>query len=182
MNGKSFEFEPHVVPHVETKYRKICTPIPVPESQDVIERLRNNETISMTGQPLVVWDHAEGANVYDAYGNKWIDFSSSILISNAGHGNPEICDAIRWHTTGKPDMSLLEKIIFVADYIEPGRFTAKNLPLIRKMAFSDIDEALLKILYDTLVYLNSTGNAVDPMTQKTYEYYKRLDEEKNIYD
>ena len=50
------------------------------------------------------------------------------------------------------------------------------------MAFADIDEALLKILYDTLVYLNSTGNTVDPMTQKTYEYYKRLDEEKNIYD
>ena len=47
---------------------------------------------------------------------------------------------------------------------------------------ADIDEALLKILYDTLVYLNSTGNTVDPMTQKTYDYYKRLDEESNIYD
>lgn len=95
MNGKSFEFEPHVVPHVETKYRKICTPIPVPESQDVIERLRNNETISMTGQPLVVWDHAEGANVYDAYGNKWIDFSSGVMIANVGHANPEVQAAVR---------------------------------------------------------------------------------------
>ena len=95
MNGKSFEFEPHVVPHVETKYRKICTPIPVPESKDVIERLRNNETISMTGQPLVVWDHAEGANVYDAYGNKWIDFSSGVMIANVGHANPEVQAAVR---------------------------------------------------------------------------------------
>ena len=79
-------------------------------------------------------------------------------------------------------MSLLEKIIFVADYIEPGRFTAKNLPLIRRLAFSDIDEALMKILYDTLVYLNSTGLVVDPMTQETYDYYKHIFEEKTIYD
>ena len=117
--------------------------------------------------------------------------SSSLLHSKAGrvlaaekygYDAPDMLNAIRYHTTGRPGMSLLEKIIFVSDYIEPGRYSAKNLPLIRKMAFSDIDEALLKILYDTLIYLNSTGNTVDPMTQKTYEYYKRLDEEKNIYD
>lgn len=117
--------------------------------------------------------------------------SGSLLHSKAGsvlaaekYGvtDPDMLNAIRYHTTGRPGMSILEKIIFVADYIEPGRFTAKNLPVIRKMAFSDIDEALLKILYDTLIYLNSTGNPVDPMTQKTYDYYKRLDEEKNIYD
>ena len=117
--------------------------------------------------------------------------SGSLLHSKAGsvlaaekYGvtDPDLLNAIRYHTTGRPGMSLLEKIIFVADYIEPGRFSAKNLPLVRKMAFADIDEALLKILYDTLVYLNSTGNTVDPMTQKTYDYYKRLDEESNIYD
>lgn len=117
--------------------------------------------------------------------------SGSLLHSKAGSvlatekygvSDPDLLNAIRYHTTGRPGMSLLEKIIFVADYIEPGRFSAKNLPLVRKMAFADIDEALLKILYDTLVYLNSTGNTVDPMTQKTYDYYKRLDEESNIYD
>ena len=117
--------------------------------------------------------------------------SGSLLHSKAGsvlaaekYGvtDPDLLNAIRYHTNGRPGMSLLEKIIFVADYIEPGRFSAKNLPLVRKMAFADIDEALLKILYDTLVYLNSTGNTVDPMTQKTYDYYKRLDEESNIYD
>ncbi|MBQ8987532.1 MAG: bis(5'-nucleosyl)-tetraphosphatase (symmetrical) YqeK [Lachnospiraceae bacterium] len=117
--------------------------------------------------------------------------SGSLLHSKAGSvlaaekygiDEPDMLNAIRYHTTGRPGMSLLEKIIFVADYIEPGRCTAKNLTLIRRMAFEDIDAALLKILYDTLVYLNSTGNPVDPMTQKTYDYYRRLDEEKNIYD
>lgn len=117
--------------------------------------------------------------------------SGSLLHSKAGsvlaaekYGitDPDLINAIRYHTTGRPGMSLLEKIIFVADYIEPGRFTAKNLPLIRRLAFSDIDEALMKILYDTLVYLNSTGLVVDPMTQKTYDYYKQIFEEKTIYD
>lgn len=117
--------------------------------------------------------------------------SGSLLHSKAGsvlaaekYGitDPDMINAIRYHTTGRPGMSLLEKIIFVADYIEPGRFTAKNLPLIRRLAFSDIDEALMKILYDTLVYLNSTGLVVDPMTQKTYDYYKQIFEEKTIYD
>ena len=117
--------------------------------------------------------------------------SGSLLHSKAGSvlaaekywiTDPDMINAIRYHTTGRPGMSLLEKIIFVADYIEPGRFTAKNLPLIRRLAFSDIDEALMKILYDTLVYLNSTGLVVDPMTQKTYDYYKQIFEEKTIYD
>ena len=117
--------------------------------------------------------------------------SGSLLHSKAGsvlaaekYGitDPDMINAIRYHTTGRPGMSLLEKIIFVADYIEPGRFTAKNLPLIRRLAFSDINEALMKILYDTLVYLNSTGLVVDPMTQKTYDYYKQIFEEKTIYD
>ena len=117
--------------------------------------------------------------------------SGSLLHSKAGsvlaaekYGctDPAILNAIRYHTTGRPGMSLLEKIIFVADYIEPGRYTAKNLPEIRKMAFEDIDEALVKILYDTLVYLNSTGNTVDPMTQKTYDYYRQMLAEVNRYD
>jgi 4-aminobutyrate aminotransferase-like enzyme len=48
----------------------------------------------MSGQPLVVWDRAEGFNVYDRWGNKWIDWSSGVLITNAGHGRKEIVDAI----------------------------------------------------------------------------------------
>ena len=81
-------------------------------------------------------------------------------------------NAILNHTTGRPDMSLLEKIIYVADYIEPGRKQAPNLTEIRQLAFSDLDEALFRILEDTLVYLRTVDGDVDPMTQKTYEFYK----------
>lgn len=83
----------------------------------------------------------------------------------------EIVSSILYHTTGRPDMSLLEKIIYVADYIEPNRYKAKNLEEIRELAFIDIDAALLNILRDTLDYLKSINIDVDPLTQKTYKFY-----------
>ena len=71
-------------------------------------------------------------------------------------------------------MSPLEKIVFIADYIEPGRKQAPNLALVRTLAFQDLDEALLAILRDTLEYLQRIDNQ-DPMTQNTYNYYSAQD-------
>lgn len=83
----------------------------------------------------------------------------------------EILNAIRWHTTGRPDMTLLDKIVYVSDYIEPRRDKAPNLPKIRQRAFMDLDQALIKILEDTLGYLGDSAEHVDAMTKKTYDYY-----------
>lgn len=91
--------------------------------------------------------------------------------------DPEILHAIKVHTTGVPDMSLLDKIIFVADYIEPNRDKAPNLEKIRKLAFSDINQCVAKILYDTLYYLDGKKGSVDPTTQLTYEFYKPYEKE-----
>ena len=81
----------------------------------------------------------------------------------------DILQAITWHTTGRPDMSLLEKIIFIADYIEPSRNPVPELNLIRQLAFVDIDKAMEKILSNTLKFLESKGNPIDKMTQTTYD-------------
>ena len=89
----------------------------------------------------------------------------------------EIIDAILYHTTGRPGMSLLEKIVYIADYIEPGRNHAPNLGEIRELCFADLDEALLKILEDILVHLKESKKEIDPMTQMTYEFYKRKQSE-----
>ena len=85
----------------------------------------------------------------------------------------EICSAIQWHTTGKPAMTLLEKIVFIADYIEPYRNKAANLDDIRHMAFTDIDMA-----DDTLSYIRKTGRNIDTQTVDTYEYYKGIIKER----
>ena len=84
----------------------------------------------------------------------------------------EILDAIACHTTGKPAMTLLDKIIYISDYIEPMRSKASNLEEVRKMAFVDLDETLFKILSDTLVYLEKSSKKMDQMTMQTYEYYR----------
>ena len=81
-------------------------------------------------------------------------------------------NAIASHTTGCPNMTLLDKIIYIADYIEPGRKELPNMAEVRKLAFTDINECLYRILEDSLVYLNSKNISVDPMTEKTYLYYK----------
>jgi 4-aminobutyrate aminotransferase-like enzyme len=86
--------EPRAVAPVKTKYRRVVTKLPVPESLPLLEGLRAVEPVSMRGQPPVVWDRAEGFQVFDKYGNMWLDFSSGVLITNAGHGRKEITDAI----------------------------------------------------------------------------------------
>lgn len=83
----------------------------------------------------------------------------------------DIINAINNHTTGRPGMSRLEKIIFIADYMEPGRKSAPNLSQIRKMAFEDLDETLCKILQDTLNYLKESDGEIDPATEVTCNYY-----------
>ncbi len=83
----------------------------------------------------------------------------------------EICNAVRYHTTGCPNMTLLEKIIFIADYLEPSREDAENLPEVRKQVFCDLDETLRIILKDTLSYLEESKKVIDPMTAQTYEFY-----------
>ncbi len=85
---------PHPVPRVETRFRRIVTDFPVPESLPILDGLRRCEIRAMQGQPPVVWDRAEGFQVYDRWGNMWLDWSSGVLITNAGHGRREIIEAI----------------------------------------------------------------------------------------
>ena len=99
--------------------------------------------------------------------------AGSILAAiEYGVKDKDILNAISSHTTGRPGMSLLEKIIFVADYIEPGRDERPDLNELREEAFIDLDRCVLDILDRTLKYLGDTAKAIDPMTKETYDYYK----------
>jgi 4-aminobutyrate aminotransferase-like enzyme len=86
--------EPRPVPPVHTKYRRISTAIPVPESIAILDRLRAGEPASMAGQPPVVWDRAHGVQVYDRWGNMWLDWSSGVLVANVGHSHQRVVQAI----------------------------------------------------------------------------------------
>ncbi len=89
-----------------------------------------------------------------------------------GIQDQDILNAIKYHTTGRPNMSLLEKIIFIADYIEPYRKPLPGIDRIRWTAYEDLDQAVTLIAKSTLDYLENTGVVIDSLTKDTYEYYK----------
>ncbi len=88
-----------------------------------------------------------------------------------GITDENILSAIEFHTTGKPAMNMLEKIIFVADYIEPNRKPLKDIEEIRKEAFSDIDKCIVHILKNTLSYLSTRPDDTDKTSIDTFNYY-----------
>src|SRR5882762_3621933 len=92
--GNEFSLTPRRVAAVETTHRRIASPIPHPDSVATLEKLRQFEPQSMRGQPPLVWDRAEDIYVYDKYGNKWLDWTSGVLVTNCGHGAPEVRQAI----------------------------------------------------------------------------------------
>lgn len=102
-------------------------------------------------------------------------------IANKKYGvdDTQILSAITYHTTGKPQMTKLEKIVYIADYIEPMRTKALNLPAIRRLAFEDLDECMYEILKDTLSYLEENPKEIDNTTKDAFIYYKALHLNKN---
>ncbi|MBI4284062.1 MAG: aspartate aminotransferase family protein [Chloroflexi bacterium] len=118
MSGWNFNMSPVDVPKIKTKYRRIVTQIPVPESQEVFAALAKYESRAMHGQLPVVWDRAEDFQVFDPYGNAWIDFTSTIFVTSSGHANPKIISALR----GKLEQKLLHTYTFAhqsrADFLK----------------------------------------------------------------
>lgn len=105
----NYSLDPVKVPKVSTKYRTIKTRIPVPQSLPIFRALQKSEPRSMMGQPPIIWHKAEDFTVSDKWGNRWIDWSSGVLISNAGHGRKEIRRALR----SVIDRGLLACYVFV---------------------------------------------------------------------
>jgi 4-aminobutyrate aminotransferase / (S)-3-amino-2-methylpropionate transaminase / 5-aminovalerate transaminase len=103
-----YDLTPVHVPKIQTKFRTIRTAIPVPQSLPILEELQRSEPRSMAGQPPIVWHQAQDFTVSDKWGNRWIDWSSGVLITNVGHGCREIAIALKKLT----DRPLLATYVF----------------------------------------------------------------------
>ncbi len=148
MAGEGFSHIPKKVKKIKTKYRNICTSIPVPESIPILQRVYETESHSMHGQLPIIWDKAIGFQVHDSWGNKWLDFSSTIFVANAGHSNNRIVNALK---------TLLEKpLIQTYTFTSPERYEyldylIKNTPSYFEKAFllsagTEATEASLKLM------------------------------------
>jgi 4-aminobutyrate aminotransferase-like enzyme len=106
MAAKEFPIEPQSTKLVDTPYRRITTAIPTPASVETLETLRTHETRSMRGQPPIVWHKVHGFQIEDVAENKWIDWSSGVLVANSGHNHPRIIQALKdYLSTGEPIMT-----------------------------------------------------------------------------
>ncbi len=118
---------------VETRYRHIRTPIPVPESIDLIKRLRSVEPRSMAGMLPIIWNKAEGFLIQDPYGNQWIDMSSGIVVANVGHAHPRVVAAIH--------KQLDSNLLFSYSY--PTSIRCQLLERLVKLAPPDLKKAIV---------------------------------------
>ena len=134
---------------------------------DCAKCMDNDKKLKICDQNNIPYSEFEAEHPYLLHGK----VGAYIAQVKFGINDDDILQAITWHTTGHPNMSLLEKIVFIADYIEPGRRPIPELDEIRQLAFIDIDRAMEKILLNTLKYLEMKGNPIDIMTQTTYDSY-----------
>ena len=118
---------------IETQYRRIVTQIPPPDGRGVIEALSQLEPRSMAGFSPVVWDRADGFQVWDRHGNQWLDFTSAVVLANVGHSHPKIARAIR---------EQLDRQLFHS-YVNPTEIRLRTLEALRGVLPSYLDKVFL---------------------------------------
>ena len=131
---------------------------------DCAKNLTNEKRVDICRKNNIPINAAEEKNPFLLHAK----VGSYLAQKKYGISDREILDAITYHTTGRPDMTVMDKIIYIADYIEPGRSQAPGLPE---------DDCLFRILGDTLDYLTASKMEIDEATRQTYDYYKSLREQ-----
>lgn len=100
-----------------------------------------------------------------------------------GVEDPEILDAIRYHTLGRENMSIMEKILYLADIIEPNRKEFDGLSELRELCFKNLDRALLFGFGLTIAHTNRRGHILHNQTIEAERYIReKLRKEENIMD
>jgi 4-aminobutyrate aminotransferase / (S)-3-amino-2-methylpropionate transaminase / 5-aminovalerate transaminase len=146
MASFAFSRVPVQRPPVQSQFRSIRTALPVPDSLPILDDLARYESRSMHGQVPIVWDRAKDFQVFDRWGNVWIDFTSTIFVANAGHANDRICAALHEAI----DHDLLHAYNYATE------IRAKFLKKLVEMSPDPFDKA----------YLISTGSEATEMVVK----------------
>lgn len=137
---------------------------------DCAKHMKPEKLLDISKKQGLVITRAQKQNPFLLHGRVGV----CVAREKYGVTDEEILSAIEWHTTGKPEMTLLEKIVFTADYIEPNRDRAPNLSKLRQISFENLDMAVCMILEQTLQYLKDSPQDIDETTEITYSYYKKL--------
>ena len=111
-------------------------------------------------------------NLTDEYASVFHAFAGAVTARERyAELSEDVIRAICFHTTGRPEMTMLEKIIYAADYAEPGREPFPGLELIREHLFKNLDEGVRRMLQQTVDYVKMKKKKIHPLTITTLEYY-----------
>ncbi|MDR2044204.1 MAG: aminotransferase class III-fold pyridoxal phosphate-dependent enzyme [Clostridium sp.] len=159
-----FSLKPEEVPQVKTSNRNICTEIPVTDSIEIINKIHELEPNSLSGQLPLLWERAENFNVFDPYGNKWIDFSSGVILANVGHRNKQVATNIK----NQADINL-------HNYLFPSNIKYKFL--------SKLYAIVSKWDYDKIFLLTTGSEAIENAIKLSCNYRNKTkaDNSKQIY-
>lgn len=137
---------------------------------DITKKLGLDDQLILCEKYGIINDKAETENV------KLLHAKTGAALARDMFGiSDRVYEAIRWHTTGKPDMNLLEKIVYMADYIEPNR-DFEGVEKLRELSYENLDEALTLGLEMSLEDIRSYGNEPFRDTVEAYEWYKNSSE------
>ncbi|MBP3483728.1 MAG: nicotinate (nicotinamide) nucleotide adenylyltransferase [Oscillospiraceae bacterium] len=135
---------------------------------DITKKLVLSDQLILCRKYGIINDNAEERNF------KLLHAKTGAALARALFGiSDEVYNAIRWHTTGKPDMTLLEKIIYMADYIEPNR-DFPGVEELRRLAYEDLDKAMALGLEMSLEDIKSSGQEPYKDTVEAFEWYSQL--------
>ena len=135
-------------------------------AHDVAKNLSKEEMKKIIKDNNIILSNVEKENM-----NLWHSIIAPIVAEEKlGITDEDILDAVRWHTTGKEDMSVLTKIIYIADMIEPGR-SFPGLEDIRKETFEDLDKGVYTGLTHSIQFLLSKNLLIDENTIKARNYF-----------
>lgn len=132
---------------------------------DITKRLTDAEQLKMCEEFGIILDNSQREMP------KLLHAVTGAELARRDFGaGDDICEAIRWHTTGKPAMSVLEKIIYLADYIEPTR-DFEGAEKLRALAYEDLDRAMALGLGMSLEEVRQRGQDPYIDTKEAYRYY-----------
>lgn len=116
----------------------------------------------------ILLDQQEDERLLQFHHELWHAPAGAVLVrKEAGITDDEVLSAIRWHTTGRPNMTLLEKVVYLADYIEPGR-KFPGVDDVRLLAKKNLNQAVLAAAKNSILFLMSKKQPVFPVTVETY--------------
>lgn len=157
--GNSFEQQPQATDRIETAYRQIVTPLPAPTTIPILGRMVKAFPRVNCYQPPILWDRAQGFQVFDNNGNCWIDFTSCAVMANTGHGHPAIRAALERHVAD----GLLAQFTFASEI---------RLELAERLL--DLAPAGM----DKVYFWTSGSEAIESSLRLAREYAMLMDSEK----